>query len=141
MVVVGAIVSFWIWLRARMERHDRGHVAATALLSLLVKEASTRSPSFKAEMAGFTALLTAWEKQHVEVGNPITAAEASRRQSLTGRLEVGDQLSNAELLDLQGILQKELADAQNTNADLPVLIAIIVILGLVVVAIALASRS
>lgn len=141
LVVVGAIVGFGIWVRRVFEGHDRQHVATTALVSLLVTEASEKSAKFKAKISGFNVLLGAWEKQHAQAGNPITAAEAKRRQDLSGRLEKNETLTNQELVELQAILQKELADAQATNADLAVVIAILVILGVVVVAIALAARS
>ena len=105
------------------------------------KEASDRSPSFKAEIAGFDALLRAWEGQHAAQGNPITAAEAEKRQSLSSRLQAGQTLSRSELTELNGILEKELADARETNADLAVIIALIILIGLVLAALALASRS
>ena len=140
-VIVASVTGFGWWLNRKLVRHEREHAAATALLSLLVSEASERDPKFKTKIDGFNALLTVWERRHAEAGNPITPTQALRRQTLTGQLQAGQTLPYADLLELQRILQEELEDAQRTNAELAVVIALLVILGLVVVAIALAARG
>jgi hypothetical protein len=139
-IIVGAAIGLGVWINSRLNRHQKDHVASTALLSLLVTEASERSPTFKAQIQGFDAVLKAWEGQHVVAGNPITAEEALERQELTQRLQAGQILSTNELTRLNEILQRELTDARQTNADLGVIIALIIILGLVVVAFAAAKR-
>jgi hypothetical protein len=44
-------------------------------------------------------------------------------------------------LELQGILTAELSDAQQTNADLVIVIALVFLIGLVVAAIALSASG
>lgn len=140
-VVIGGFAGFAWWLNRKLENHTREHVAAATLLSLLVQEATARNSSFKNQMAGFDTLLRAWEKKHAEAGNPITAEQAQRRQDLSARLQTGETLPYSDLMELQGILQEELADAQQTNADLVIVIALVFLIGLVVAAMALAARG
>ncbi len=135
-IIIGATVGLALWINSRLNRHQRDHVANTALLSLLVAEASERNPTFRAQIQGFDVVLKAWEGQHVVAGNPITAEEAQQRQQLTQRLRAGQVLSTDELTRLNAILERELADARQTNADLGVVIALLIILGLVIVAMA-----
>ncbi len=139
-IIIGAAVGVAAWLYYRSKRHERYHVANSALLALLVEEAAERNPSFKDRIRGFDALLNAWERKHVEATNPITAQEATARQALSARLREGKTLTNAELVELNRILQKELDDARKSDAGIAVLIAIIILIGIVAVALA-ASRS
>jgi hypothetical protein len=67
-------------------------VATSALLSILVQETADHNSNFKTKLAGFDVLLRAWEKKHAEVGTPITAQQAQRRQELSSRLQAGQVL-------------------------------------------------
>lgn len=80
-------------------------------------------------------LYDVFERRRISGENPLTQEEVNRRMELTTKLEQRTIIPS-ELMELQGILNKELEEAKATN-DLLAILALLFLLGLVI---ALLSR-
>ena len=111
-----------------------------ALVNLLSNKETITTKEFTALFstlhAGYEAEIKKFE---AKTTNPITPAEAQRRQELTAKVNA-NAISVPEAKELQQILNKELAEAQAANNWLAAL-AIIFLLGMVVAIVAALTRD
>jgi hypothetical protein len=130
---LAAVLAFLYVIYREQQRHAAQHTLLQPSLSMLLAWAAEDKPQRR---IAADALVRSFER-NIQ-GNPVTPAQIDRRQQLTQRMNAGQQLSTQELQDLLGILNEELSDAQAANAIAAV--GIIILIGLVIIAIAIASK-